>query len=254
MILIAHAVYYYAVLNFGDTDELGDTVWSVLAQVYLATWCDSIVRAVYCRRIWLLSGRNHILACCIAITSAFTFVFATIFSTKMLLTMHTPAAAHNVFYIYITFAGVISSDFLITTSLCLALNKHRSMFQGTNSLISIIILYTINTSLLTTICALVALIAAASWPKNMIYLALIFTLSKLYVGSLLSALNSRHAIWEKCFGGSGGLQRSSIRMPGQTLTSQPIVVKMEREVENDDNSSRIRGDSDIELQKQKSDH
>ncbi|KAG6910261.1 hypothetical protein DXG01_012072 [Tephrocybe rancida] len=188
MVFIAHAVYHYAVKNFGNPAALEESVWSVLAQVYLATWSDSIVRATVSTAV----GFGYVRPLKISLALEFTTLSNSEWEESSvsrlycchgriysrLMTMHTPEAAKNVFYIYITFGGLIACDVLIAGSLCIALSKHRSVFRSTNSLINIFILYTVNTSLLTTVCAIASLITAVVWPKNMVYLALIFNLSK----------------------------------------------------------------------------
>ncbi|KAG6828649.1 hypothetical protein H0H92_007163 [Tricholoma furcatifolium] len=209
--LIIHCVYHYSVLTYGDADALTKPVWSVLAQVFFATWSDTFVRAVYCRRIWLVSKKNRILTAVIVITAMFTVIFATIFTAKSFSMKHFSDASAFIWFLYAAFAGVISSDILIAGSLCWTLTKYRTAFKNTNDWINTLMMYSVNT---------------------------------MYFMSLLAALNTRDSLWEKCFGGAmtmgGTTSDSGFRVAGlrtQTQTNSSIMVKMERVVEIDGKSS-----------------
>ncbi|KAH0578572.1 hypothetical protein H2248_003719, partial [Termitomyces sp. 'cryptogamus'] len=70
----------------------------------------------------------------------------------------------------------------------------------TNSLVRMLMLYTINTTLLTTICSITCFIAYAIWPDDFTFIGIYFSLSKLFLNSLLATLNSRHTLSEKIGG------------------------------------------------------
>ncbi|KNZ75372.1 hypothetical protein J132_03412 [Termitomyces sp. J132] len=70
----------------------------------------------------------------------------------------------------------------------------------TNSLVRMLMLYTINTSKGDRICSITCFIAYAIWPDDFTFIGIYFSLSKLFLNSLLATLNSRHTLSEKIGG------------------------------------------------------
>ncbi|KAH9474978.1 hypothetical protein JR316_0012077 [Psilocybe cubensis] len=66
--------------------------------------------------------------------------------------------------------------------------------KRTDSILKIMMAFSINTGLLTSICAVACLVTYAIWPQRFIFMGLYFALSKLYVNSLLASLNARHSL------------------------------------------------------------
>ncbi|KAG6847700.1 hypothetical protein H0H93_006483 [Arthromyces matolae] len=230
MILIMHAVYHYAVETYGVRDALDAPVWSVMRLSTRADFEKDMER--YYR----------------AESRVVEIVFFQLLSAQP-----QQQLAH---YLYVAFAGVISSDVLIAGSFIVSLSKYRTGFKNTNTVVNTVLIYSINSTAFTTLCAIGCTVASVGWPQTMVYLALIFSLSKLYICSLLAALNSRQALWEKCFGGVvfSSTQRSSgfrhiaytnsdtLRIPDVTS----ISVSVEKVV--DAEYSKTDVDHDIEMQ------
>jgi len=99
--------------------------------------------------------------------------------------------------LYCALSASVLADALIAGSLCISLQQSRSGFKATDSLVNILVLYSINTGLLTSICATACFITFSIWPNQFVYMGIYFTLSKLYVNSLLAMLNSRTALRER---------------------------------------------------------
>jgi len=114
-------------------------------------------------------------------------------------------------------------------------------------------LYAINSGLLTTICAAACLITYAVWPSEFIFIGVYFTLSKLFLNSLLATLNGREGLQNKLAGLSVLSQTSQHTratfqskfshgdMPlndvytgqsvGQHKSGSPVLVAIDRRVE-----------------------
>ncbi|KAG1854859.1 hypothetical protein F4604DRAFT_1932480 [Suillus subluteus] len=93
---------------------------------------------------------------------------------------------------FLTLATITFADVVVASSLCYLLATSRTEFSSTNSLITKLMVYIINTGCLTSICSMVAVITCAIMPSNFIFLAIEFLLAKLYVNSFLALLNARH--------------------------------------------------------------
>ncbi|KAI0693966.1 hypothetical protein BC835DRAFT_1415596 [Cytidiella melzeri] len=93
-----------------------------------------------------------------------------------------------------------TADTVITCALVWHLRKHRTGFTNTDDVVNKIIRLTVQTGMITAVCAIIDLIAFLSSPTG-IHLVFNLPLAKLYTNSLMSSLNSR-AGWK--YGNSAG--------------------------------------------------
>jgi len=93
-----------------------------------------------------------------------------------------------------TFLALVTAsvvDILIAASLCFTLARLRTGFERTDSMIKSLMLYVINTGVLTSLFSLTALSLYAVYPHNLIFLAVEFPMTKLYVNAYLAMFNAR---------------------------------------------------------------
>ncbi|KAF4622251.1 hypothetical protein D9613_009608 [Agrocybe pediades] len=95
--------------------------------------------------------------------------------------------------LYISLVCAVAADTIIAASLCTLLLKSRTGLKRTDSIITLLMAFSINTGLLTSICAIACLVTYAIWPQRFVFMGIFFALSKLYVNSLLASLNARTA-------------------------------------------------------------
>ncbi|KAF8875697.1 hypothetical protein BD779DRAFT_206447 [Infundibulicybe gibba] len=98
------------------------------------------------------------------------------------------------YLLYMSFGSGVVADAIIATVLCCTLKKNRTGFRGTDTIVNTLVLYTINTTLLTTLCGFACLVTYAIWPQEFIFIGVYFVFSKLYFNSLLATLNSRESL------------------------------------------------------------
>ncbi|KAI0628325.1 hypothetical protein C8Q77DRAFT_1149679 [Trametes polyzona] len=91
-------------------------------------------------------------------------------------------------------AGI--TDFILAGSLIFVLHLSRTGTRRADSLLDTLIIYTINTGVLTSICSMLAFVFALILPGNLIYAGISIVGTKLYANSVLAVLNSRRAIGE----------------------------------------------------------
>lgn len=192
---IVHAVYTYAITDFGNMLAELKPLWSITSHVVISSLSDIIVRSLFCQRIWKLSDKNILLTTAVGFTSIIVFASGIAFSAWGYL-------GHSYFvtddwqlsvFLYTYFISGAVSDMLIATVLCLLLARKRSAFQRTNSLINILMMYSINTGVLTSCCAILCLSLYAALPScdRYSFVAAMFMLPKLLLNSLLASLNAR---------------------------------------------------------------
>ncbi|GLB40665.1 hypothetical protein LshimejAT787_0805360 [Lyophyllum shimeji] len=216
--LVTHGLYFYLVSSFGNILALLTPTWSFISQIYVTCASDIIVRCIFGCRVWRLVGRSKVLAACIAAVSVLTlgtgFAFATKISTDKLRFGGFGTISH---FLYIALGSGVAVDLLIAVSLCWSLSKSRTGFKKTDSIVNTLMMYAINTGLLTTICAAACFITYAVWPHEFTFIAIYFSLPKLYLNSLLATLNSRDTL-------SGNISRVS-DIPLSSISGNSNVVK-----------------------------
>lgn len=69
----------------------------------------------------------------------------------------------------------VAADGTISLTLVYLLHKTRSGFKQTDTLINKLIVYSINTSLITSVCSVGSLVATVAWPQTFIFLFFFFS-------------------------------------------------------------------------------
>ncbi|KAJ8583379.1 hypothetical protein M405DRAFT_513577 [Rhizopogon salebrosus TDB-379] len=191
--LIIHCVYYYLVTNYAKFDALVEVVWSGKLRIAFDTFTVWVIHFMYAYRVWIVStGRSRVLSIIvgiIVILSSGVAIFATVEVYKCrLLTDFTGIEWSTLMYLsVITFV-----DFVIASSLCYFLATSRTGFSSTDSFLTKLMIYTINTGCLTSMCSMATLIACVVMPNNFVWMAIEFLVTKLYVNSFLALMNARY--------------------------------------------------------------
>ncbi|TFK53685.1 hypothetical protein OE88DRAFT_1270209 [Heliocybe sulcata] len=162
--LLSHAAWYYASRRCatltGSNCEFW--AWSVLAEAVPSIVAISIVEGFYIMRIWYFGNKK----------------------SAMILTM--PAVIAPAYAV---------TDIGIASTLCYFLWSSRHVVSdASKTLISVLINYAVATGLLTSLIMLTYLVTFIMLAGNMIFLAVYFVGTKVYVNSLLAALNNREAL------------------------------------------------------------
>jgi len=231
---ITHASYFYMVSNFGNFGALIAPTWSSLVSIYLALFSDTIIRSIFGRRVWLMTRRSKVLVACIATTSLTAFAMGSAFASRAFSVKTFANFAKISYLMYSALGSGVAADILIAGSLCISLSRSRTGFKKTDTLVNLLIMYAINTGLLTTVCFAACFITYAIWPNEFTFVGIYFTLPKLYLNSLLATLNSREALAEKISGVSDiTMDLAGTNYPTKASNSrhaQSIVVNINREV------------------------
>ncbi|KAG1861771.1 hypothetical protein DFJ58DRAFT_776968 [Suillus subalutaceus] len=179
--LITHCVYYYLVINYANVSELTEIVWSFKLQIILEVFIVYGVNLLYAYRIWIISkGQSRTLRLPIIvgiiIFSNSGVAIALIWAVYQ---CHVFSDLLNAEWTtFMTLGSIAFADIVIASSLCYLLATSRTGFSSTDSLITKLMAYIINTGCLTSICSLAAIITCAVMPTNFIFLAIEFLLAK----------------------------------------------------------------------------
>jgi len=107
------------------------------------------------------------------------------------------ALAHMKVFWELVFATGIPADVLLTTLLCICLHTSRTGLTRTDSVINLLILYSIETGIFPAMVELAGLIAFLLSPQTFIYIPFYIQISNLYFISLIVSLNRREIIRRK---------------------------------------------------------
>ncbi|KAG1822497.1 uncharacterized protein BJ212DRAFT_807531 [Suillus subaureus] len=193
LVFIVHCVYYYLVINYANIGALMDVVWSFKLQILLEILIIQGVHFLYLYRVWIVNkGRSRILPFTVGIIIisnsgvAIALIWA-LYQCRMFSDL-----VKMEWTTFLTLGSITFADFIIASSLCYLLATSRTGFSSTDSLITKLMAYIINTGCLTSMCSMAAIITCAVMPTNFIFVAIEFLLAKLYVNSFIALLNARY--------------------------------------------------------------
>ncbi|KZT07403.1 uncharacterized protein LAESUDRAFT_812070 [Laetiporus sulphureus 93-53] len=126
-----------------------------------------------------------------ALLSLVDLAVATTITVKLFLKQ--PIETLNVLQsLFVTiFAVGISADVILASMMCICLHRSRTGLQRTDSMINLLIIYTINTGLSPTLCAIATLISFSLKPDVLIYIPFYIQIPSLYLIALVANLNHR---------------------------------------------------------------
>ncbi|KAK7460660.1 hypothetical protein VKT23_009375 [Stygiomarasmius scandens] len=223
MAFTTHTIYHYLVTEYYNKEALNFMIWSVLAEAVPTGVTGCLVQLFYTVRVWRLSNKNWFLAIFILVMVLGDAACGTAWVIISLL--------RETFQDLLGISGLTmtinvlsaAADVVIAVALCFLLQKSRTGFTRTDTIINKLILFVVNTGLATSLCAVASLISLLASPDTLIYAAFYFCIGRLYSNSLLAALNARNHIR----GGGGAFDDSEMVSipasvsphPGQSLNA-----------------------------------
>ncbi|KAF9447380.1 hypothetical protein P691DRAFT_802533 [Macrolepiota fuliginosa MF-IS2] len=233
MAIVSYSIYYYLVTNYSNPIALGVGHWSLFISIGLNLVIVCTVQCFFTRKIHILceSKLKWFVTTLIGLSVLAHFAFGIEIIVLMFIKKEL-ALLSEITLIAVTPFSITSilSDIFIAGALCFLLHGRKTGFKNTNTIVSRLIIYAINRCLLTSVAAVVELIAFSASPHTLWYLAIDFTIGKLYTNSLLVSLNGRQSIRDAGspanathlsdleFGGASTSRvRSDVRLPVSCL-------------------------------------
>ncbi|KAH9833859.1 uncharacterized protein C8Q71DRAFT_909403 [Rhodofomes roseus] len=221
--LITISVYTSAVTSVGDPDpalSLGN--WSVKAHVAVAGVSDAIIRGLFCHRLWNFSQKNWVLVIFIAAGTTIALAGSIEFSIQCFSLLGDVFHISSVSWLlYASLGAGIGADATIAITLCLLL---RHLSAGSDPchkrMARTIMVYGVNSGMLTCLCEISCLVTYATLPNNLIFLAVFFVLPKLLLNALLATLNSRSTLRQVAATYKRSMQQTTAFTP---TTARPSV-------------------------------
>ncbi|KAH9853821.1 hypothetical protein C2E23DRAFT_867811 [Lenzites betulinus] len=184
--LISHSIYWYLITEYGVPGAPLQIAETIIIEVFFNSFTSLFVQSFFAARIWKLSGGKLVLVIPVVVLVAGEFgnmalgSFLDAYKVKGLsISMNALAAA---------------GDVTIAAILCTILHKSRTGFSNSNTLINKLMVFAVNTGLLTSVCACLSLITIVALPNTLIYITFFFLLGRLYSNSLMATLNARKSL------------------------------------------------------------
>ncbi|KAG2158998.1 uncharacterized protein EDB93DRAFT_437288 [Suillus bovinus] len=190
-VLITHTVYTYLVVDFANATDLKKLVWSLAVEVVFNGFTALVVQSFLTIRVYRLSNKNIIATASVLSLVITEFILVIIYFSKAIHLTTLSQIPQLKPWSMSTNAIAASGDVLISVFLCTFLKRSRTGFRQSDTLINKLMLFSVSTGLLTSVCAVMSLISITAWPNTFIYVAFYFCLGRLYCNSLLATLNTR---------------------------------------------------------------
>ncbi|EIW57950.1 uncharacterized protein TRAVEDRAFT_29832 [Trametes versicolor FP-101664 SS1] len=194
-ILSMHICYWYLVTNYFDPTRLFSGIWSINLLGVSVGMTLVACQSFFARRVYIIGSLKYrILVMITGIMFIAELGFATA-GTYYASVLPNFAEFHKVAWLNsASFSLAIAADLILTVVLIMVLRKSRTGFDHTDSLIDVLIMYSVCTGLITTVFSALSLIVAVALPNSLIYAGCDLVVSKLYVNSVLAALNYRDTV------------------------------------------------------------
>ncbi|TBU51501.1 hypothetical protein BD310DRAFT_890685 [Dichomitus squalens] len=153
-----------------------------------------IAQSFYSRRVYLLGSGYRYAAIVAAMCTLGTIGFGTALSVESFQKTRFSDVEDLTWRVCTVFGLATTADTLLTTALIVFLIRCNTSFQRTMSMLSVLIVYTVNTGLLTSALNLITLVTAALHMNNMIYIAATILAMRSYVLAVLTVVNSRRPL------------------------------------------------------------
>ncbi|RPD52626.1 hypothetical protein L227DRAFT_617661 [Lentinus tigrinus ALCF2SS1-6] len=195
--LITGGMYWYCITNFTNLAAILHPIWPIPTMVFVSNLSNLIVRGIFAYRLYRLSHHSWILPGIIVVCSLFVAADGFYVAIKMYALQSYADISHISWGLYAGLSVEVAVDLIVAISQCVLLRGFETGIRSTDSAIRVLMTYSINTGLLTSLCAVGALVSYAVRPTRYIYFAFYFVLSKLYINSLLATLNARGSLLGK---------------------------------------------------------
>ncbi|THU85006.1 hypothetical protein K435DRAFT_394869 [Dendrothele bispora CBS 962.96] len=149
MAFTTHTIYHYLVTQYYNKESLNFMVWSVLAEAIPTGFTGCFVQLFYTVRVWRLSNKNYYLAIFILILVVGDAGCGTAWVIIALL-RDTFQDLLGISALTMTINALsAAADVIIAVALCFLLQRSRTGFTRTDTVINKLILFVVNTGLAT---------------------------------------------------------------------------------------------------------
>ncbi|KAH9925451.1 uncharacterized protein BXZ73DRAFT_103326 [Epithele typhae] len=185
LVLCVYTVYWYLVTHFGDSGNLELVVWSLTVQTDFQTLVAVTVECFFARRLWLMS-KNRFIAASIIVLSIGQIIAVVVFTVDAFRLGEFAKFSSLTWEIILGLGGSTVADIIIAVAMCYYLYRRRTGLRRTDSLVTALMVYSVNSGMTTSVIATLSLILFLAMPTNLIWIAVFWLIGKCYVNSFLA--------------------------------------------------------------------
>ncbi|KAI0323970.1 hypothetical protein GY45DRAFT_1289638 [Cubamyces sp. BRFM 1775] len=204
--------YEYLVISYFNPFNLVIVHWYIRLTIPLTAFTGMFSQIFYAGRVYYI-GPQYRLLVAIAVVVMFVSLAWDLVATVKVFHSETLLQFEQYSWIVsVAYGLAVLCDIITASALIFVLRRSRTGVKRTDSVVDILVLYTINTGLLTTVVGMLVFIFALVQPGNLIYAAISIPGVKLYSNSVLAMLNSRRSLSARMnhdFGGDTEADRAS---------------------------------------------
>ncbi|KAJ7159766.1 hypothetical protein C8R46DRAFT_1109022 [Mycena filopes] len=184
--------YHYGVTDFGVQKGLGEILWSIKLLVAINVVIILLVQSLYAYRVWLLGGYHHgVLGYLVAAVVLAGFAIGIVLAYETYTVTNWSESNDIAWAVESSFAASTTIDVVISVAMCFYLRKSKGRESQLNSRISTLMQYTLSCGVFTSACSVACLFTFILMPDTLVFLALSFLLTRLYVNSFMAMMNAR---------------------------------------------------------------
>ncbi|KAI0697993.1 hypothetical protein BC835DRAFT_1413327 [Cytidiella melzeri] len=213
---VVYLVYHYAIIGQASHLIYSPDWWEIIGAsttllcisknpiktilvkviIFISNVSDCTVRLVFLHRIWMLTNRRLIISVPIGLVTLVTAGLGMSYSIRICFLPFAGLESIS-WQLYATLATAPAADLLITATLCILFHRIRSGFKKSNSVVTSLMLYTINSGLFSSLIAIATLTSYALLPNTYIYMSVFLVMNKASYNALLAATNARSHLREQ---------------------------------------------------------
>lgn len=198
-----HWCFHYFVEEYGHQEALLHSTWSIRMGYVLTVITGKLSNLFYVSRLHMMGLNKWVSALILIMTILPRFAFEVAIGVKGLEDTKFEHIESFRWMLEAAFGFSAASNTTLAGALSYVLKQKRTGHAGTDSKIDVLVIYTVNTGLLSGILCFVGLFGTVFLPHSFLYLAVLGILTKIYVNSVLAVLNSRRtmhkideSVWE----------------------------------------------------------
>ncbi|KAI1785095.1 hypothetical protein LXA43DRAFT_167955 [Ganoderma leucocontextum] len=191
-VLSMHACYFYFATNYFHPEVLFHGSWSINLLPMSTGVVIAVSQSFFARRLFKINPRYAPIVGFVVFLLLGELGFSIAATVEAFVQPDLPHFQKFSWMISTALGMVIAADGILTVLLTIVLHRSRTGFKSTDSMINVLIMYTINTGLLTGTISTISFFMAVFYPGTLIDDGLNLFAAKLYANSLLAVLNSRH--------------------------------------------------------------
>ncbi|KAJ6492095.1 hypothetical protein C8R45DRAFT_1073468 [Mycena sanguinolenta] len=188
---IASVPWLTLVVNWGNPVVFLEIPTGLPVHVALVAVTTLFCQAFFLYRLWRFSRKNRVLVGILGLGSLAVCAIDFLITVQMLENPRPSTYQGDTAEIVSMFSVRAASELCLALTLVWYIHRGTIGFDRTNFVITRIIQYTVATGLVSSILALACVIADVLMPQSFIFMALHFSLGRMYTNALLASLNSR---------------------------------------------------------------